>query len=344
MANGMENDPESFKVKIASTGDSFDVPAGKSILHVLIENGYRIKSDCSNGRCGTCKTRYLEGQPDHKDTALSPEERGDYLTVCVSRSNGAEIVLDLPPPQKSLGAYVPDGPVAVVEAAICVACLTCVRACTYGAATIDGDVTGVGGILGAAVIDVMTCTGCGLCAAACPTGAIGMTKFTDSEVISLVDGFFPTAGKPDKSNGLDPEIVAFCCSNSAPAVAEFKGDIDLKIVDMPCTGRVDNLFLMKAFEDGADGVVVVGCEPGQCYYSAGNINAEKRVRRMRNWLEGVGLDADRVRMVHLPDDGAGPFKQAAQELAAEIRGLGPNPLRLPIESRPHHAAKQEVRE
>jgi len=327
----MESDkvtyPGSFRIKISSTGDIFAVPAEKSILHVLIENGYRVKSDCSNGRCGTCKTRYLEGQPDHKDTALSPDQRDDYLTICVSRSKSAEIVLDLPPPQKA-GAYVSEGPVAVVEAPICVACLTCVRACTYDAARIDSDLIGVGGILGAAVIDSVKCTGCGLCAAACPTGAIGMTEFADADIFSRIEGFSPT--------GVDPQIIVFNCSNSALAVTGFKdddaacGSINLKAINLPCTGRVDNLFVMKAFESGADGVVVAGCEPGKCYYFAGNLNAEKRVRRARDWLKDAGLDADRVQMVYLADDDVGSFTKAVHEMANGIRAFGANPLRRNI--------------
>ena len=64
MANGTENDPESFKTKIASTGDAFEILTGKSNLHILIENGFRVKNDCSNDRRGTCKTRYPEGAPE----------------------------------------------------------------------------------------------------------------------------------------------------------------------------------------------------------------------------------------------------------------------------------------
>ena len=319
-----------FQVRISSTGDVLDVPHDKSILDVLTEHGYRLEVNCVHGLCGTCKTRYLEGEPDHRDMILNSAEKAEFMTPCVSRSISAEIVLDLPPPQAGQ-AVLPEGPVAVVTASICVGCLTCVRACTFGAASIDGELTGVGGIMGAAVIDAELCTGCGLCAAACPTGAIGMTLFTDQEIFSQVDGFFIPGNEAEPATGVGPRIVAFCCPSCAPSVAEFSDapspSVDLKVVHMPCTGRIDNLFLMKAFEDGADGVIVSGCEPGRCYYTTGNLNAEKRVRRVGDWLDDVGLTASRVRMVHLAEDGAEHFGQAVQELAEELRTLGPSPVR-----------------
>ena len=70
-----------FSIRVSSTGDVFEVPANRTILHVLYENGYEVPLDCSNGRCGTCRTRYLSGEVDHRDTALSDSERSDYLTV-----------------------------------------------------------------------------------------------------------------------------------------------------------------------------------------------------------------------------------------------------------------------
>jgi coenzyme F420-reducing hydrogenase delta subunit len=87
--------------------------------------------------------------------------------------------------------------------------------------------------------------------------------------------------------------------------------------------------MMKAFEHGADGVIVSGCEPGKCYFNAGNTNAEKRVRRTGAWLDNVGLGANRVQMVHLPKDGAETFRQAVQEMADELRTAVRGDLRKP---------------
>jgi heterodisulfide reductase subunit A-like polyferredoxin len=82
------------------------------------------------------------------------------------------------------------GRVAVVDAALCVGCLTCVRNCEYGAVRIDGELAGVGGIAGAAVVEPALCQGCGLCAAACPARAIEMSHYTDEQVMAKVDALF----------------------------------------------------------------------------------------------------------------------------------------------------------
>ncbi len=339
MATSSGDGSAEFFIKIASTGDAFGVPPEKSILNVLHENGYAVESSCTSGLCGTCRVRYLEGEPDHRDLILSQSEKTEYLTTCISRCKGGEIVLDLPPPDGDGAFIAPEQPLAVVDQSICVACLTCVRACTYGAAAIDSDAVGVGGIMGAARVDEDVCSGCGLCAAACPTGAISMTLFADKDVMSDVQAVFSPdrfAASGAKGRPLDePWIVTFCCPHSAESVDAYSGydgdgaAVGLDVIKMPCTGRIDNLHLMRTFEDGADGVIVSGCEPGRCYHSTGNLNAAKRTDRARKWLDDVGMGADRVRMVHLPPrDGAKPFADAANEVAADIRRLGPNPLRV----------------
>ena len=321
-ASGADGAPE-FTIKIASTGDAFGVAAGQSMLSVLHENGYAVQHSCTSGLCGTCKVRYLEGEPDHRDMILTDDEKTEYLTTCISRCRSGEIVLDLPPPGEEPIVQA-ETPLAVVDQDICVACLTCVRACTYGAAAIDSAAIGVGGIVGAATVNRDDCAGCGLCAAACPTGAISMTQFSDGEVIERSGGFAPRPAS-------EPLVVAFACPHCAPAVNAFDGggkSSGLEVMEMPCTGRIDNLHLMRTFEDGADGVIVTGCEPGRCYHSTGNLNAAKRTERVRGWLDEVGLGGQRLAMVHLPArDGEQPFAEAAGKMVAAVAELGPSPLR-----------------
>ncbi len=87
--------PDGFEVRIASTGATFFVPAEKSIVQVLADNGIEVETSCESGLCGTCITRYLEGDIDHRDMVLDDDEQSEYLTVCCSRAKGALLVLDL---------------------------------------------------------------------------------------------------------------------------------------------------------------------------------------------------------------------------------------------------------
>lgn len=84
-----------FQVKIASTGEVLDIPSDKSILNVLREHGIQVETQCELGVCGTCRTRYLQGEPDHRDFVLEADEHDREMTVCCSRSKSPLLVLDL---------------------------------------------------------------------------------------------------------------------------------------------------------------------------------------------------------------------------------------------------------
>ena len=101
---------------------------------------------------------------------------------------------------------------------------------------------------------------------------------------------------------------------------------NVKIIRVPCSGKVDVIHMLKAFQKGADGVYVVGCLEGTCYYNEGNFRARERVGHVRMMLEEIGLEADRVRMYNL-SSGEGPtFAAYAKEMTEKIQELGPNPL------------------
>ena len=93
MSNRPEDQP--FTVKLARSGKTYEVPARTSILDTLRSYGYALASSCESGTCGTCRTRWLEGQPDHRDLVLSEAERKREVMICVSRAHSSQLVLDI---------------------------------------------------------------------------------------------------------------------------------------------------------------------------------------------------------------------------------------------------------
>ncbi|MDQ0304848.1 PDR/VanB family oxidoreductase [Ancylobacter polymorphus] len=94
-AKARPEDNTPFVVRLAKSGESYEVPVDKSILEVLREAGKTLPSSCESGTCGTCRTRLVEGEADHRDLALSDHERARNIMICVSRAKSAELVLDL---------------------------------------------------------------------------------------------------------------------------------------------------------------------------------------------------------------------------------------------------------
>ncbi len=102
---------------------------------------------------------------------------------------------------------------------------------------------------------------------------------------------------------------------------------NFRIIRVPCTGKVDIIHILRAFEKGADGVYVVGCMEGDCHYNEGNFRARKRVEQAQKILDTVGVGGERVRMYNL-SSGEGPlFAQFSIEMDNKIRELGPSPIR-----------------
>lgn len=92
---GVKPDDQPFRVHLARSGKEFEVPVGKSILAALREHGCKAPSSCESGTCGTCRTGLLEGEADHRDMVLMPDEMGHQIMICVSRAKSPVLVLDL---------------------------------------------------------------------------------------------------------------------------------------------------------------------------------------------------------------------------------------------------------
>ena len=103
---------------------------------------------------------------------------------------------------------------------------------------------------------------------------------------------------------------------------------NIKIVAVPCTGKVDLIHLLKAIEKGADGAYVVGCMEGECRYDRGNFRARKRVEQARHILDAIGIGGERAQMYNLSASEGPLFAEYAAEMTEKIKELGPNPIKI----------------
>jgi coenzyme F420-reducing hydrogenase delta subunit len=118
---------------------------------------------------------------------------------------------------------------------------------------------------------------------------------------------------------------------------------NVKIVKVPCTGRVDILLILKAFESGVDGVYLAGCLEGECHFLRGNLRAKKRVQYVKALLEEVGLGAGRVEIYNMSSAQGQRFAEVAREMTDKIRALGPSPVRIRNVERGMRNENSEIR-
>ena len=137
----------------------------------------------------------------------------------------------------------------------------------------------------------------------------------------------------DNGNGFEPEITAFMCIYCADMAADTAGALhiqypaNVKLVKMPCTGKTDIQYILKAFEHGADGVYVVGCPIGNCHHVRGNERARVRVSRVKKLLDEIGIGSERLEMYFVSGGMGETFARVTNEMTERIRALGPSPLR-----------------
>jgi F420-non-reducing hydrogenase iron-sulfur subunit len=132
-----------------------------------------------------------------------------------------------------------------------------------------------------------------------------------------------------------PEITVLTCQYCGHVPVEMAGaqrlsyPATVKVQSVPCTGRIDELHLLKALEQGADGVLVVACPEGNCHHLTGNERVVKRMAYAQALVRETGFEAERLRLVHLGIGQGQAFADLVTSMTAAIQALGPNPLRKP---------------
>ena len=131
----------------------------------------------------------------------------------------------------------------------------------------------------------------------------------------------------------EPRIVAFLCNWCSSTAADLAGTSriqyppNVRIIRLMCSGQLDPIYVAKAILEGADGVLIGGCHPGDCHYQSGNYKARRRVAIMHQVLAGLGLGPERVWLRWISASEGRYFADTVTEMVEAIRELGPSPLR-----------------
>ncbi len=131
----------------------------------------------------------------------------------------------------------------------------------------------------------------------------------------------------------EPTIIAFVCNWCTYTAADLAGTSRLaypsntRLIRMMCTGMVDPKYVIKAFLEGADAVLISGCHPGDCHYINGNFKARRRVKLLKEILPHFGFDKRRIRLAWIGASEGVDFAKTMREMAAEIKELGPTEVR-----------------
>lgn len=151
-----------------------------------------------------------------------------------------------------------------------------------------------------------------------------------SEVESVTNA--KDAARSDNAS-FDPRILVFTCNWCSYAGADLAGTSRLqyppnaRIIRTMCSGRIEPVFVLEALRDGADGVIVTGCHPGDCHYVKGNFRAEKRFNFLKMALKLIGVEEDRVRLAWISAGEGEKFSLLIRDMTDKIRELGPNPFK-----------------
>ncbi len=207
-----------------------------------------------------------------------------------------------------------------VDESLCSGCGICVMSCPYEAPylvekEVDGQMDRF------AAVDANKCMGCGICVAACPMGAISRPGVSNPEIVSQID-------IPVRANGA-PRLVTFVCdwclrADDDVSLLESYPD-NVRIIHIPCTGRIDPQMALLALRSGIDGVLVCGCAPGECHYQRGTYVSYCKMSLLGRALDQMrvedGRASQRVRFVQIGTQDRGRIRQEVDAMLENLAAL-----------------------
>ncbi|RKO66761.1 FAD-dependent oxidoreductase [Desulfofundulus salinus] len=207
----------------------------------------------------------------------------------------------------------------VVERHKCDRCGRCVEECPYGACSFDTD--------GYPAVNPLACRGCGICQGGCPLRCIYLPGFSSREMAGLIEAVDP--GSMDEQ----PCVLAFLCANDAYPALDLAGTrgtsygANILTVRVPCAGAVNAGWINDALLSGIDGILVVGCRTTECHYGRGISLAESRVNNLRETLQRMLVEPERVQVLTAGIEDGQSLVAAIKRFVKQLQELGPNPFK-----------------
>lgn len=204
---------------------------------------------------------------------------------------------------------------AEIDPGHCVRCLTCFRLCPFGAVVLDARVR----------VTESLCEGCGICVAECPKDAISLSHLaagTPAEQISSVS-------EAETIDNFQPAMTLFCCSRSAVPAASLANCLGhslptgLKIIQVPCAGMISTGDILNAFQNRADGVLVLSCHVDNCHAQEGNQHAQRRVESVLDIFDRIGMEKERLLKSTLASNMSTEFSAMVNGFAETLTKMGP---------------------
>ncbi len=200
------------------------------------------------------------------------------------------------------------GIVARVNPEICNGCNLCVVTCPYEAISLDK---------GIAVVNATECVGCGVCAGTCRSAAIDLLGFTDQQIFSVVNNL---------DEGSSTKILVFLCNFCSQIGGEIKPPSGTLVVKIPCSGRINPIFILKAIQKGWDGVIISGCHHDECNFGTADDIARRRFSMFSDFLKFAGLEEGRVNFIWVSEADGETVSKKLADTVKKVKSLGPNRL------------------
>ena len=206
-------------------------------------------------------------------------------------------------------------PVASIDPVLCTGCGNCPQVCPTQAVRLEKR----DGLLSLSEVDFLRCIGCGSCVVVCPVKAITLPGWDNIEIPAQIQ-----AGLQSRLNG-GVKVIALACEWSAYAAADMAGarripyPPNVRILRMNCSARFDPYHILWAFLNGADGVFLGACPPGECHYGIGNLFAQERVEKLKKELAAHGIDPRRLHLEFMTVENGAKLAHALDDFVTSLQ-------------------------